>query len=133
VREARLLGVRHYLVKPFTVVDLHQRIDDIVQERAAGAAAPQRLAQGDVDAVMRPSTRAALPKGLTTETLALVAGELTARREASAADIAEANGLSRVSCRRYLEHLASTGAAEKSLDYATAGRPSTRYRARGSA
>jgi response regulator of citrate/malate metabolism len=132
VRDARLLGVRHYLVKPFTVIDLHQRIDDVLQERSPGTVTPGRLEQGDVDAVMRPASRSTLPKGLSAETLTLVAGVLAARDEASAADIAEAVGLSRVSCRRYLEHLASTGAAEKSLDYATAGRPSTRYRTRRS-
>ena len=45
----------------------------------------------------------------------------------SAADIAGAVGISRVTSRRYLEHLAQTGAAARRLDYATAGRPSTLY------
>ncbi|MEU2202749.1 helix-turn-helix domain-containing protein [Microbacterium oleivorans] len=45
----------------------------------------------------------------------------------TAADLAAELGLSRVSCRRYLEHLADEGAARRTMDYATAGRPSTRY------
>jgi response regulator of citrate/malate metabolism len=37
-------------------------------------------------------------------------------------------GISRVSTRRYLEHLVAGGAAHRSLDYTAAGRPTTRYR-----
>ena len=36
--------------------------------------------------------------------------------------------MSRVSARRYLEHLAATGQAVRSLDYTTKGRPGARYR-----
>ncbi len=46
----------------------------------------------------------------------------------SAAECAAVTGLSRVSARRYLEHLAATGRAGVSLRYGTAGRPERRYR-----
>lgn len=126
VRDARLMGVRHYIVKPFTAHDLHQRIDDVIAERGA-AASGGTLDQSRIDAVMRPSARRSLPKGLTRETLELVHEALRRLGGGTAADLAAELGLSRVSCRRYLEHLADEGAARRTMDYATAGRPSTRY------
>ncbi|MCK6081243.1 response regulator [Microbacterium sp. EYE_5] len=126
VRDARLMGVRHYLVKPFTAHELHDRIDDVIAERGA-AASGGHLDQSRIDAVMRPAARRSLPKGLTRETLDLVHAALVRLDGGTAADVAGELGLSRVSCRRYLEHLADEGAARRTMDYATAGRPSTRY------
>ena len=45
------------------------------------------------------------------------------------AETAEAAGISRVSARRYLEHLANAGRAEVRLRYGEVGRPERRYRA----
>jgi len=80
------------------------------------------------DAIIAFRQRAGLPKGLSTETLSRVSGALTEHPDASAAEIGEVLSVSRVSARRYLEHLASTGQAIRSLDYSTKGRPGTRYR-----
>lgn len=128
VRDARLMGSRHYLVKPFSAHDLHQRIDDVLRERATLPDGSIELDQRGIDAVMSPTDRRPLPKGLTLQTLRLVTDALREHDDASAGEIAAVVGLSRVSCRRYLEHLADIGRAERSLDYATAGRPGTRYR-----
>ena len=46
----------------------------------------------------------------------------------SATECAELAGLSRVSTRRYLEHLARTGKAEVRPRYGGTGRPEHRYR-----
>ncbi len=127
VRTARLMGVQHYLVKPFTASELHARIDDVLAERRSSAAMEGSLNQRGVDAVLRPVTRRPLPKGLSRPTLDLVRTALDDLRSASAAEVADHLGLSRVSCRRYLEHLADDGECVRSLDYSTAGRPSTRY------
>ncbi|WP_259606586.1 MULTISPECIES: PAS domain-containing protein [Microbacterium] len=81
------------------------------------------------DAIIAFRQRAALPKGLSAETLGRVAAALAEHPDASAADIGERLSISRVSARRYLEHLASTGRAIRRLDYTTKGRPGTRYRA----
>ena len=131
VREARILGARHYLVKPFSADDLHARIEDVLTERAVATAGAGSLDQSAVDAVMRPAGRRSLSKGLTTQTQHLMRGALRELGTASAAEVGERVGLSRVSCRRYLEHIADEGGAERSLDYSTAGRPSTRYRVTG--
>ena len=55
---------------------------------------------------------------------------ILARDEAiSATECAQRIGLSRVSARRYLEHLEQTGVAEVALKYGV-GRPERRYRLR---
>jgi two-component system CitB family response regulator len=132
VRRARLLGVRHYLVKPFSGASLVERLDDvrrgIVADRAAPGAA---LDQHGVDRLLGTTAvrRVALPKGLSQVSLERVAAGLAAcRTDASAAEIAEVLGMSRVSARRYLEHLVSSGAAEVAPRYGSAGRPEHRYR-----
>ena len=126
VRDARLAGVRHYLVKPFSAQQLHDRIADIAREltdETAGA-----LDQRDIDALIRSGARpAALPKGLTAETLDVVRAALAEAPWSSSAEIAEQIGLSRVTSRRYLEHLVDQGSAARRMDYATAGRPRTCY------
>ncbi|MGW9157987.1 PAS domain-containing protein [Microbacterium sp. NPDC055665] len=83
------------------------------------------------DAIIAFRKRFGVPKGLSAETLDRVSAALAARPDASATEIGEDVDISRVSARRYLEHLASTGRAIRTLDYSTKGRPSTRYRLNG--
>jgi PAS domain S-box-containing protein len=81
------------------------------------------------DAIIAFRRRFGLPKGLSAETLDRIVAALVARPDSTAAEIGDDVQVSRVSARRYLEHLASTGRAIRTLDYSTKGRPSTRYRA----
>lgn len=133
VRQARFLGVRHYLVKPFSGASLGERLEEVRRGIAADRAAPgTTLDQRAVDQVLGAASarRATLPKGLSAVSLERVAGRLAeCRTDASAAEIAESLGMSRVSARRYLEHLVASGAAEVAPRYGTAGRPEHRYRA----
>ncbi|WP_438354594.1 response regulator [Microbacterium sp. CJ88] len=128
VRDARLAGVRHYLVKPFSAKDLHDRVAEIARELAEASDAGA-LDQGRIDDLIRCGAKP-LPKGLSAETLRSVRTALAAAPWSSASELGERVGLSRVSCRRYLEHLVTTGVAERRLDYATSGRPGTRFAAR---
>lgn len=80
------------------------------------------------DAIIAFRQRAGLPKGLSAETLERVACALAQHPDSSASELGEVLEISRVSTRRYLEHLASTGRAIRSLDYSTRGRPGSRYR-----
>ncbi|SIO15639.1 response regulator [Agromyces cerinus] len=132
VRRARQLGVRHYLVKPFSGATLGERLDEVRRGIAANLAMPgTTLDQRAVDQVLgsAPARRAVLPKGLSPVSLERVATQLArCETDASAAEIAESLGMSRVSARRYLEHLVTSGAAEVSPRYGTAGRPEHRYR-----
>lgn len=136
VRRARLLGVRHYLVKPFSGASLGERLEDVRRGITADRLAPDTaLDQRTVDQVLGGAAsprRATLPKGLSPVSLARVAARLgECRTDASAAEIAESLGMSRVSARRYLEHLVATGAAEVAPRYGSAGRPEHRYRTPG--
>ena len=68
------------------------------------------------------------PKGFSAETLKLVEDALRAETgDLSAAEAAATLGISRVSARRYLEHLADTGRVEVALRYGEVGRPERRY------
>jgi response regulator of citrate/malate metabolism len=127
VREARRAGVRHYLAKPFSSDDLRRRLGELRDEFAAEDRSA--LAQSQIDEVMASRNwSGTLPKGLSVETLEAIRAALGELPGASAAEIGDHAGLSRVSARRYLEHLVNGGAAARSLDYASAGRPTTRYR-----
>lgn len=135
VRAAMAGGVLHYLVKPFPTQVLRERIDDYLVHwaslrRSDGGGA---LDQEDVDrllSVPRASRRAAaLPKGLSRRTLDLVADALrNAGADASAQEVGDTVGVSRVSARRYLEHLVESRKAEVTPRYGAAGRPENRYR-----
>ncbi|MGX5694971.1 response regulator [Agromyces soli] len=133
VRRARLLGVRHYLVKPFSGAALGERLDEVRRGLLAGGEAgalDQRAVDELLGAASRPRSTTAVPKGLSGVSLDRVAARLAGSApDASAAEIAESLGMSRVSARRYLEHLVATGAAEVAPRYGTAGRPEHRYRA----
>ena len=82
--------------------------------------------------LLRSPAGGALPKGMTRETLAIVVGALQEFGDASASQIAEFLGVSRITARRYLEHLADTEVAVRSQRYGQVGRPETRYSLRTS-
>ena len=131
VRAAASGGAVHYLVKPFDYDDLRVRLESFRTAHLAlsGSAAP---GQEDIDAVFgaaTPVAAAALPKGLSPETAESVEVALAGAGELSAAECAEAVGISRVSARRYLEHFVARGSAVVRLQYGGAGRPERRYRA----
>ncbi|GGM50046.1 transcriptional regulatory protein [Dactylosporangium sucinum] len=133
IRGALRSGVVHYIIKPFSFETLRERL-----ERYADAVhrltEVRRAGQADVDrlfATLHPSD-AGMPKGLAPATAELVVAVLRdSGTDLSAAECAERAGLSRVSTRRYLEHLVQTGKAEVRLRYGGAGRPEHRYAWRG--
>jgi response regulator of citrate/malate metabolism len=131
VRAAISQGVVQYLMKPFTFAAMRDKLQSYREYRATLDSSTSAQDQMVVDralAVLRGSPETALPKGLSQATLSLVAEALDARTEpASASDLASATGVSRVTARRYLEHLVANGAAEQSLRYAKAGRPEVLY------
>lgn len=132
-------GVVHYLIKPFRYQDLRERLDHYAERHqrlgALAGSRQEKSRQEQVDRIFAApvAVRATMPKGLTAETAALVRNALGAAGEhgLSAAECAEQTGLSRVSARRYLEHLVASGAAEVRSRYGTTGRPERRFRPRG--
>lgn len=133
VRRALRGGIVHYLIKPFSYDDLRERLEHYRHAYRGLAGSATEAEQAEVDRVFglaaaagRPEAR--LPKGFSAETLRLVAqGLREAGTDLSAAEAAEQLGLSRVSARRYLEHLVETGKAEVRLRYGEVGRPERRY------
>jgi response regulator of citrate/malate metabolism len=132
VRGAVRQGVVNYLLKPFGFDDLRRRLEQYAAQRT-GMAATEVHSQADVDRVLARATArattAALPKGLSAETAQLVEHALRAAADTlSAAECADQTGISRVSARRYLEHLHDTARATVTLRYSAPGRPERRYR-----
>ncbi|GAA0914995.1 response regulator [Streptomyces thermoalcalitolerans] len=129
VREGVSLGVVQYVLKPFTFATLRDRLVRYAEFRAtAGEAGGQE----EVDralATLRVPAPAALPKGLSAPTLERVTGALRkAATGLTAAGVAEAVGISRITARRYLEHLVDAGRADRSPLYGQVGRPELVYR-----
>lgn len=129
VRRALRGGIVHYLMKPFSYDDLRERLEHYQRTYVSLTSTTQETDQAEVDRVFGMSrAEAPLPKGLSAETLRLVAEKLReADVDLSAAEMAVVLGLSRVSARRYLEHLADTGKADVKLRYGEVGRPERRY------
>jgi response regulator of citrate/malate metabolism len=134
IHAAMLGGVAQYLVKPFGFAALRERLEQYADARRTLARMAQP-GQDDVDHVFRlmrgastAASSAPLPKGLSQQTCELVSQVLQqADGDLSAREAAQRAGLSRVSARRYLEHLVETGYARLQLRYGAAGRPEHRY------
>jgi response regulator of citrate/malate metabolism len=130
VRAAIAHGVVQYLIKPYSFASFREKLQRY-------AAYHHRLPSGqitdqpEIDQAMntlRGSTTAALPKGLSLTTYELVVGVLRdADEPITATEIARTTGLSRVSARRYLDHLHHQGLAVLTVRYGTTGRPEHRY------
>lgn len=131
VRQMVGLGVAQYLVKPFPFAVFRDRLEQYraYRERAREASGP--ATQAEIDAMLgalRPSAPTSLPKGLSADTLERVTAAVREHGPLSAAEAAGLLGMSRVAARRYLEHLAEDGRADRSARYGTPGRPETEYR-----
>ncbi|WP_328671479.1 response regulator [Streptomyces sp. NBC_00328] len=129
VREGVSLGVVQYVLKPFTFATLRDRLIRYAEFRAAVGEAS---GQAEVDralAALRAPGPAALPKGLSGPTLERVSVTLRDHADGlTAAKAAEAVGISRITARRYLEHLVEGGRAARAPQYGTVGRPELQYR-----
>jgi response regulator of citrate/malate metabolism len=134
VRQAVALGVTHYLLKPFTFAAFRDKLDRYARFRSQLLSAGEVAAQHEIDrafATLRGTRHDSLPKGLDERTLDLVLAvlrDLAAPAGLSAAEVAGRIGASRVTARRYLEHLAEAGRVIRSPRYGGPGRPEVEYR-----
>ncbi len=132
VRQAVSQGVVSYLLKPFTYPGFRAKLDQYASYRERLSAPSVALAQTEVDAalaLLRPAGASDLPKGLSLGTLALVTGCLREGAEAaSASEVAQRVGTSRVTARRYLEHLVAAALAGRETRFGRSGRPEVQYR-----
>ncbi len=132
VRRAVAQGVVSYLLKPFTFAGLRAKLEQYAAYAAHLAATEDEVVQGEVDqllGMLRPAGETPLPKGMSPETLRLVTDRLrTDDAGRSASEVAELIGASRVTARRYLEHLADSGLVARQSRYGGGGRPEVEYR-----
>lgn len=131
VRNAIALGVVQYLVKPFSFRTFADRLTTY-REYRRGFDDRRSLSQADIDqrlGTLRPAVPTEPEKGIARETLESIEGVLMrAAGGASATEVAQATGTSRVTARRYLEHFVAVGQVEKDVRHSGQGRPECEYR-----
>lgn len=132
VKTAISHGVTQYLIKPFTFALFREKLENHRAFRLnltdTGAMATQASVDGALNA-LRAARPSYLPKGLLAETLATISAEFRrADAPLSATELGERLHLSRVTVRRYLEHLADSKQAIKSPRHGAPGRPEYEYR-----
>lgn len=134
IRQAVALGVTHYLLKPFTFAAFRDKLDRYAEYRRQLAGSAEVAAQHEVDrvfATLRGAPADSLPKGLDPHTFDLILAALRSPGTGgglSATEVAARTGISRVTARRYLEHLADAGRVVRSPRYGGPGRPEVEYR-----
>jgi len=131
VREAVVLGAVGYLVKPFAFASFAEKLARFAdyRSRVADVGAASQHDVDEVFALLHPGRPEPLPKGLSTETLAAIAAALRSAGEPlSAAEVGALTATSRITARRYLEHLASAHSATRDQRYGSPGRPEILYR-----
>ncbi|MEZ0165533.1 response regulator [Kineococcus sp. LSe6-4] len=133
VRQSLSMGVVQYLLKPFTAAALQERLRAYARFRAdvAAASGEHGIDQRAIDEALAQLRTASGPaRGVAGPTLSTVVAALRgapAGQGLSAAEVAAVTGLSRVSARRYLEHLAAAGRARREPRYGGSGRPELAY------
>lgn len=131
VEAAYRLGVIDYLVKPFEFSRLDKALNSFKVKKSK-LSMGKTVNQSDLDALFRSSTTASeiiLPKGLHERTLERVRKAISQQSTSfSIDDIVSAMDISKVTLRRYLEHLEKTGFIEIEMLYGSRGRPSYVYK-----
>lgn len=133
VRAAVSLGVVQYVLKPFTFRSLADKLlqyKEFREQMRTGSAVAGQLDIDRAFATLRRKSGESLPSGLTDETLQDVSRVLQDVGVAglSALEVATRTKLSRVTARRYLEHLVEAGAVQRHQRHGGSGRPEIEYR-----
>lgn len=125
------LGAVQYLIKPFGFAVFRERLDHYRRYVSRWESATRSATQQDADelfAARGPAATAQLPKGLSSVTLDAVSARIRqATAPVSASEVAAPLALSRVTARRYLEHLADLGMVTRTQRYGAPGRPEVEY------
>ncbi|MER5639943.1 response regulator [Kitasatospora sp. NPDC002227] len=138
VREARRAGVLQYLLKPFGLPELRDKLAAYARLRRA-LAGPE-LGQAELDRVFgapggapeadgQPQLpKAQLPKGFTERTVELIRRIVDrAQGPVTAQEVSEQAGISRSTAQRYLKFLERTRLVSLTLRYGSSGRPEHLY------
>jgi len=126
-------GAFDYIVKPFTYKRFKSALESYRQFREKLHSSERELSQEEIDSMMAhrhyARSRSQLPKGLSASKLQDIISLLKQEKHTlSAEEAATLTGVSRVTARRYLEYLVSTGQAVVEPLYREVGRPVNKYR-----
>ena len=131
VRSAVSLGIVQYLIKPFVFATFAEKLEQYAAYRSRVSGGGVLSGQHEVDralAALHGRGQIGLPKGMSPESLDAVTAALrAATAPVSASELAEDLGMSRITARRYLEHLTDAGLATRAARYGRAGRPELEY------
>ena len=132
LEEALHLGVVDYLVKPFTYDRFRIALDKYISHLEAFKNM-DTLNQKNIDYILGNSEKKGdelYPKGIQEKTLQTILDEMkkSPSKWLTGDEVAERIGLTGVTVRRYLNHLAEKGILLSEIDYETGGRPCMRYK-----
>lgn len=126
------LGIIDYLVKPFVNARFQAALDRFMAQKNAFHDLSS-LNQQSIDFIMesaRSRSAELYPKGIQDKTLRIICDFMkgAAGAELTSEEIADRVGLSRVTVRRYMNHLLEKGEITGRMNYETGGRPCMVYR-----
>jgi response regulator of citrate/malate metabolism len=128
VQAAARIGVVQYVLKPFAFETLRDRLSAYARRRRAAEAGQVVADQDEVDRLLHPATVSSVPKGLAGSVLDRVVQLLGNREGWTAEEVAAELGTSRITARRYLEHLADQQQVLRTQRYdGRSGRPKVEY------
>lgn len=128
VKKALRLGAVDYLIKPFEFERLNLALQKY-KARVDAIHCRDTVCQRDIDAQLldRP-VRCILPKGLDKKTLQAIKTAIDkSGTPFTIEEMAKQAGISRVTLRKYLDHLVDNGMLTIELVYGAVGRPVNRY------
>ena len=133
VQTALRYGAVDYLIKPFSFERFQEALLQYAQKHQV-MKDNENVSQEEIDTFLlkseKPkSTVLELPKGLTVRTFTTIVKQIIKRQRGafSAADLAEETGISRVSVRKYINHLVEKDMLTVDIVYQETGRPLHRF------
>ena len=132
LKEGLHLGVVDYLVKPFTFERFKVALDKFIAQSEA-LKDIDKVNQKNIDFLIdksRKTTNELYPKGIQEKTLQTIIEHLKENKSKwlTGDEIAEKVGLTGVTVRRYMTHLAESGMVIADMNYGTGGRPCMLYK-----
>ena len=133
VQTALRYGAVDYLIKPFSFERFQEALLQYGQKHRV-MKDNENVSQEEIDTFLLKSAKTQstvleLPKGLTIRTFSTIVKQIIKRQRGpfSAADLAEETGISRVSVRKYLNHLVEKDMLSVDIVYQETGRPLNRF------
>jgi len=132
LKEGLHLGVVDYLIKPFTFERFKMALDKFITQ-AEALKDLERVNQKNIDFLIDKSRRSLNelhPKGIQEKTLEMIMHQLKENKNKwlTGDEIAVKVGLTGVTVRRYMAHLAEAGMVIADMNYETGGRPCMLYK-----